>query len=97
MFIIIMVTYMIRIHKAKEMYFGSGVADGSSSMHPMPKVRGSFWGVLISAVILLLLPILVPMKTYFIAIVCCCAIMAELIAFRDRIDQLKNGGGDSTK
>jgi hypothetical protein len=76
LFIVIMITYMVRINKAKR------------NCSVVPKSRGSYWGVLISSVVLILLPVLVPMKTYFIVIVCCCAIMAELIAFRDRIAQL---------
>jgi hypothetical protein len=76
LFIAIMIFYAVKIQRLKK------------TIQAVPKARGSYWGVLVSAVILVLLPILVPMKTYFIAIVCCCAIMAEIIAYRDRLDQL---------
>lgn len=76
LFIIIMVIYMGRIQTAKK------------KLQSVPKSRASYWGVLVSAIVLILLPMLVPMKMYFIAVVCCCAIMAEIIAFKDRLDQL---------
>lgn len=86
-FIGILIFYLIKIHAAKKVIrLGSAmeVAAGRS----VPKPQGSYFGVLVSASILILLPILVPMKTYFIAVVCCCAIMAEIIALRDRLAQL---------
>ena len=68
LFVFTMVLYAVKIKKIKKALKDAG-------KNQMPKARGSYWGVLFSAVVLILLPLLVPMKTYFIAVVCCCAIM----------------------
>ena len=47
-----------------------------------------FWGVMASAIILIILPVLIPLKTSLIAVICACSLLAEIIAFRERLLQL---------
>lgn len=105
LFLAIMITYIVRIKKVKNTICsiisdeknGDVANDSQTQRHSIPKARSSFWLVLACSVVLIMLPVIVPMETYFIAIVCCCAVFAEVIAFRDRIDQLKGNGNSSAK
>ena len=73
--------YMIRIRKQKK-----ALPEGTA----VPKTTTSFKAIFVTALLLLLLPILIPLDRYLIAVVCACGILGEFLALKDRLEQLKS-------
>ncbi len=80
LYIVILSFYMIRIRKQKK-----ALPQGTV----IPKTTASFKAIFITALLLLLLPILIPLDSYLIAVVCACGILGEFLALKDRLEQLK--------
>lgn len=85
LFVGVLVFFLIKLNKIKK-----AKAEGTE----FPKCTKYFWGVMICSIILIVLPVLIPFETYMIAVICASAILAEIIAFRERVQQLSPKSDD---
>lgn len=81
---LILVSFGIQISLAKKKL---------SPEHYLRKAKKKFWGVLILAIVLNILPILIPLKPWVIAVVEGCGCAGSMAVLRDRLQSLKNAPG----
>lgn len=85
LYIAILVIFSIKISKAKKF-----VAPGAT----VPHSSKSFKTIFVTALLLELLPILVPLQTYIIAVVAGTGVLGEYLALKDRLDEIRKLRGD---
>jgi hypothetical protein len=72
--------YIPKIKKAKK-----HIAPGKI----IPAPSKSFKAIFFTALALLVLPILIPLETYLIVVVCGCAVLGAYLALKDRLEQIQ--------
>ena len=80
LYILVLIIYCIKISRAKKF-----VAPGKT----VPRSSKSFKAIFITALLLELLPMLVPLATYVIAVVAASGVLGEYIALKDRLEEIR--------
>ena len=104
-YLVILGVFGILIFKAKKSFTASGNGSAregnvSASGDGFPEVKqasGAFWGVFAASLILILLPLLIPLDTYLIVVVCACGDMGLFISLRDRLMEIKGNKNASSE
>ncbi len=80
LYIIILITYSIKISRAKKF-----VAPGTI----VPRSSKSFKTIFVMAILLVILPLLIPLQTYVIAAVVATGVLGEYLALKDRLEEIR--------
>ena len=80
LYVLVLTVYCIKISRAKRF-----VAPGKT----VPRSSKSFKAIFITALLLELLPIVVPLATYVIAVVAASGVLGEYIALKDRLEEIR--------
>ncbi len=91
LYTIILAVYGVKISKAKK-YVEQHSAPGTI----VPRSSKSFKTIFVMAFLLILLPFLIPLQTYVIAIVVATGVLGAYIALKDRLEEV-NALKDSSK
>ena len=86
LYVCVLALYCTKIAAKKRTFKAQGKRPAAAS--------GSYKASLVLCALVELLPLLVPLKPYVVAVVAACGVLGELMVLRERLEKLSGDGAD---